>query len=222
MVSIHPNSISSFENAVQAISLTLSYRFIGYLFWHVNESAANWWRDVVREIFSEENLAYEIDQAGGAHPRVDREFQRNVVSAIVGLRSERYIRVRELIGSSSNYLCADPPNYKQAWRAILSAVEALFGLMFPYARLTTDEVEYRLQPLIEHVYQGDEYAQKAAQRMLAGFKEWIEASQNYRHHPGAFKSLRPPADIAILAISYGVSLLRWLAGFDEAMSPTGS
>jgi hypothetical protein len=43
-----------------------------YLFWHVNESAANWWRDVVREIFSEENLAYEIDQAGGAHPRVDR------------------------------------------------------------------------------------------------------------------------------------------------------
>jgi hypothetical protein len=104
----------------------------------------------------------------------------------------------------------------------LSAVEALFGLMFPYARLTTDEVEYRLQPLIEHVYQGDETAQKAAQRMLAGFKEWIEASQNYRHHPGAFESIQPPADIAILAISYGVSLLRWLAGFDEAMSPTGS
>ena len=53
-------------------TVTLVYR---YLFWHVEERAANWWRDVVREIFVEEHLAYEIDDVGGVHPVVDQEFQ---------------------------------------------------------------------------------------------------------------------------------------------------
>jgi hypothetical protein len=196
--------------------VTVVYR---YLFWHLSENAANWWRDAVRQIFNEENLGYEIDDAGGLHPRVDREFQRNLVSAVAGLQSERYQKVRELIEISSTNLCADPPNYKQAWRATLSAVEVLFGQMFPYARLTTDEIERRLQPVIERAYEGDPTAQKAAQRMSAGFKEWVEASQKYRHQPGAAEVSQPPADIAILAIGYGVSLLRWLAGLHEARAP---
>ena len=55
--------------------VTVIYR---YLFWHVGDATANWWRDVVRQIFAEENLAYQIDDVGGVHPRVDREFQRNL------------------------------------------------------------------------------------------------------------------------------------------------
>jgi hypothetical protein len=186
-----------------------------YLFWHVSDSAANWWRDAVREIFNEENLAYEIDKDGSVHPRVDREFQRNLVSAVVGLQSERYEKVRELIDSSSTNLSADPPNYRQAWRATLSAAEVLFGLMFPYARLTADEIERRLQPLVERAYEGDPTAQKAAKEMVAGFERWVDASQIYRHQPGAAETAQPPADLAILSISYGTSLMRWLAGLDE-------
>lgn len=192
--------------------VTVIYR---YLFWHVGDATANWWRDVVRQIFAEENLAYQIDDVGGVHPRVDREFQRNLASAVAALQSHRYQNVREFLESAANNLAAEPQNYKQAWRAMLSAVEALFGLMFPYVRLSADEIEHRLRPLVEQAYQGDSTAQGAAQRMLDGFREWVAASRAYRHEPGAAEPAQPPADVAILAISTGASWLRWLAGLAE-------
>ena len=193
-------------------TITVVYR---YLFWHVGNEIANWWRDVVREIFAEENLAYEIDDVGGVRPGVDREFQRNLATAVIGLESQRHQNVRDLVESASRYLSSEPPNYKQAWRATLSAVEGLFGLMFPYVRLSADEVERHLRPVVQHVYEGDATAQRAAQRMVTGLKEWVEASHHYRHQPGAAEPAQPPADVAILAISHGASLLRWLAGLDE-------
>jgi hypothetical protein len=193
-------------------TLTVVYR---YLYWHFDERAATLWRDAVRKVFDEEHLGYEVDDAGGIHPRLDRTFQRNAASAVAGLQSERYLKVRELLDIGSAHLCSTPPNYKQAWRSTLSAVEVLFGLIFPYGRLTTDEVDRRLRPALERAYADDPAAQKTAQRMLAAFKEWIEASQRYRHQPGAATSPHPPADLAVLAISQGTSLLRWLAGFDE-------
>jgi hypothetical protein len=193
-------------------TITVVYR---YLFWHVGNEIANWWRDVVREIFAEENLAYEIDDVGGVRPGVDREFQRNLATAVTGLESQRHQNVRDLVESASRYLSSEPPNYKQAWRATLSAVEGLFGLMFPYVRLSADEVERHLRPVVQRVYEDDATAQRAAQRMVTGLKEWVEASHYYRHQPGAAEPAQPPADVAILAISHGASLLRWLAGLDE-------
>jgi len=193
-------------------TITLVFR---YLFWHVGEEVAHWWRDVVRQIFAEEHLAYQIDDVCGAHPAIDQEFQRNMVSAVAALQSHRYQNVSQLIETVSTHLYADPPNYKQAWRATLSAVEGLFGLMFPYARLTADEIERRLLPVVQGAYP-DSIAQKAARAMLTGFQEWVEASVMYRHQPGVADAPQPPADIAILAISHGASLLRWLADLDES------
>jgi hypothetical protein len=195
--------------------ITLVYR---YLFWHVGEEIAHWWRDVVRQIFAEENLAYEIDDVGGVHPAIDQEFQRNLVSTVAALQSQRYQSISQLIEAASTHLSVDPPNYKQAWRSTLSAVEELFGLMFPYVRLTADEIEHRLLPVVQSAYEGDATAQRAARMMLTSFQEWIEASHIYRHHPGAADAPQPPADVAILGISYGASLVRWLAGLDEHRS----
>jgi hypothetical protein len=196
-------------------TVTIVYR---YLFWHASEGVANWWRDVVRQIFAEEHLAYEVDDAGGVRPRVDREFQSNIASALAGLQSQRYQNVRELFESALRNLNSGPPNYKQAWRATLSAVEGLFGLMFPYARLTADEIERRLLSVVERAYEGDATGQRAARKMLIGFKAWVDASDEYRHQPGETEPAQPPADVAILAISQGASLLRWLAGLDEDRS----
>jgi hypothetical protein len=194
-------------------AVTLIYR---YLFWHVSDGTANWWRDVVRQIFAEEHLAYQIDDVGGVHPSVDQEFLKNTTSTVAGLQSERYQNVREFVENAVNNLSANPPNYKQACRAIFSAVEALFGLMFSHARLAADEIERRLQPLMHRVYEGDPLAQNAAQSMLVSFQAWVKASRNYCHQPGAGDSTPPPpADIAILSISNGTSFLRWLAGLDR-------
>jgi len=195
-------------------TITLVYR---YLFWRVGEEIAHWWKDVVRQIFAEETLAYAIDDVGGVHPAIDQEFQRNVTSAVAILQLERYQEIRRYLESALDYLSADPPNYKQAWGATISGVEGLFGLMFPHTRMTADELEHRIQPLVQRAYEGDATAQKAAQNLLAGFREWMQASQNYRHQPGAVP-VQPPADIAILAISIGASLLRWLAGLNESGS----
>jgi len=195
-------------------TVTVVYR---YLFWHVGEEFAHWWRDVVRQIFTEENLAYQIDDVGGVHPAIDQEFQRNIVSTVAALQSERYQNISQLIETASMHLSADPPDCKQAWRAMLSAVEGLFGLMFPYVRLTADEIDRRLVPVVQSAYEGDATAQEAARAMLIGFRDWVEASHIYRHQPGAADVPEPPTDVAILVISYGASLVRWLAGIDEKL-----
>jgi hypothetical protein len=64
----------------------------------------------VRQIFAEEHLAYEIDDAGGVRPRVDREFQSNIASALAGLQSQRYQNVRELFENALRNLNSGPPN----------------------------------------------------------------------------------------------------------------
>jgi hypothetical protein len=67
---------------------------------------------------------------------------------------------------------------------------------------------------VERTSEGDATGQRAAQKTLDGFKAWVDASRKYRHQPGDEPD-QPPADVAILAISHGASLLRWLAGLDE-------
>jgi hypothetical protein len=193
-------------------TITVVYR---YLFWHVSEDIANWWRDSVRQIMAEENLAYEIDDVGGVHPRIDSEFQRNVASALAGLEAERYRSVRDLLERASNNLSTNPPNYRQAWRATLSAMEAVFALMFPQVRFTIEEIERYLKPRVERAYQGDPTSQKAALRMLTCLLEWVEASRSFRHYPGASDCSQPPPDVAVLSISCGASLVRWLAGLAD-------
>jgi hypothetical protein len=193
-------------------AITVVYR---YLFWHCGVEIASWWRDVVKQIFAEEHLAYSLDDVAGIHPAVDREFQSNLATMIAGLQPQRYDAVRDLAESCRRQLAGEHPNYKQAWRAMLSAVEMLFGLMFPYVRLSADEVERRLGPLVQRAYQGDATARQAAQKILSGLKEWVAASDCYRHRPGGDEPAQPPPDIAILAVSQGASLLRWLAGMDE-------
>jgi hypothetical protein len=138
---------------------------------------------VVRQIFAEERLAYAIDDLGGVHPAVDREFQSNMACTLAALASPRFHSVREAFEGASIHLSTDPPNYQKAWRATLSAMETLFGLMFPYARLSGDAIERRLRAVVELAYEGDTAAQDAALRMLAGFREWVEASVVYRHEP---------------------------------------
>ncbi|MGH8515260.1 MAG: hypothetical protein ACREV8_15230 [Gammaproteobacteria bacterium] len=189
-------------------TITVVYR---YLFWHAGEESANRWRDGVRRVFVEEHLAYEIDDIGGVHPRVDREFQENLTSAVAGLQSENHRGVRELVESASKYLHATPPNHRQALQLMLSAAETLFGQMFPHVRLSAEEIERRLRPVVQRAYDGDEPAQRAAGEMLTALKAWVEASHEYSRRPGDVDPVDPPADIAILAISQGASFLRWLA-----------
>jgi hypothetical protein len=177
------------------------------------------WLNEVRRIFSEERLAYEIDDSGIVHPAVDKEFQRNRQATVAGLQMPRYANSLAAFERISDELASQPPNGKDAWRAVFAAGEGLFRLMFPSAtQLNAGAVETNLTPVVQRLYGSDVVALRAAIKQLASFKDWVDASHNYRHEPGSEEPVQPPIDLAVLAISNGTSFLRWLIAIDQAVS----
>jgi hypothetical protein len=182
----------------------------------VGSDRARLWLDGAREIFAQEHLAYAVDDNAVVHPAVDREFQRNRTSVVAGLQLPRYSNVLQSFARVSDELSADPPHGKEAWRACFSAAEGLFRLMFPGSpRLTSAEIETRLRPVLQRVYAADATGLRAAEKLAASFRDWVDASHNYRHEPGSEEPAEPPLAVAILAISNGASFLRWLVDLDQ-------
>lgn len=185
-----------------------------------NNNADGRWLSETRRIFAEEHLAYEIDAAAIVHPAVDREFQRNRQATIAGLQMPRYSNSLAAFERVSDELAADPPNGKDAWRAVFTAVEGLFRLMFQSAtQLNAGAVETYLAPVVQRLHGNDPVALRAATKQLASLKDWVDASHNYRHEPGSEEPVQPPIDLAVLAISNGTSFLRWLIVLDQMSSP---
>jgi hypothetical protein len=174
------------------------------------------WLSEARRVFSEEHLAFEIDSVAIVHPAVDKEFQRNRQATVAGLQTPRYANSLAAFERISNELSSDPPNGKDAWRAAFLAVEGLFRLMFSSAnQLNAGAVETNLAPVVQRLYSADPVALRAASKQLASFKDWVDASHNYRHEPGSEDPVQPPIDLAVLAISNGTSFLRWLIVLDQ-------
>ena len=182
--------------------------------------SATRWLNETRRIFSEERLAYEIDDSGIVHPAVDKEFQRNRQATVAGLQMPRYANSLAAFERISDELAAQPPNGKEAWRAVFTSVEGLFKLMFPSApQLNAAAVDANLMSLVQKLYQGDAVAQRAANKQVAAFKDWVDASHNYRHEAGSEEPVQPPIDLGVLAISNGAAFLRWLVSLDQATLP---
>jgi hypothetical protein len=178
------------------------------------------WLIEARRIFSEERLAYEIDDSGIVHPAVDKEFQRNRQATVAGLQMPRYANSLAAFERISNELAVQPPNGKEAWRAVFTAVEGLFKLMFPSAtRLNAAAVKANLKGIVQNLHLGDAVAQRAADKLVAAFEDWVDASHNYRHEAGSEEFVQPPIDLAVLAISNGTAFLRWLIAIDQATLP---
>jgi hypothetical protein len=179
------------------------------------------WLTEARRIFSEERLAYEIDDGGIVHPAIDKEFQRNRQSTVAGLQAPRYANSLAAFERVSAELSSQPPNGKEGWRAVFAAVEGLFRLMFPKApQLHTGAIDTYLSPLVQRIYSADAAALRAANKQVASFKDWVEATHNYRHEPGSIEPAQPPEDLAVLGISNGAAFLRWLIAMDRASLPS--
>jgi hypothetical protein len=199
-------------------SVTLAFAFLKR---QGSTTEAARWLNEGRRIFSEERLAYEIDHNGIVHPAVDKEFQRNRQATVASLQLPRYANSLAAFERISDELAAQPPNGKEAWRAIFTSVEGLFKLMFSSApQLNAGAIDAYLSGLVQKLNQGDAVALRAANKMLAAFKDWVDASHNYRHEAGSEEPYQPPIDLAVLAISNGTSYLRWLVAIDQAMLST--
>ncbi|WP_128928008.1 hypothetical protein [Bradyrhizobium guangxiense] len=208
-----PNFFASCEVRDLLDSVTLAAQF----FKRKGHDPSTLWRGPVRRIFAEEHLAYEIDDECIVHPAVDIEFQRNRAATVAGLQSPRYANSLVAFERISDELAATPPNAKEAWRAVFGAVEGLFRLMFPSApHLNAGAVDAYLAPAIQKAYAGESVALRAANKQLASFKDWVDASHNYRHEQGSEEPIQPPLDLAVLAVSNGASYLRWLIAIDQS------
>lgn len=195
-------------------SVTLTFRHLA------GSSREGRWLSETRRIFSEERLAYEIDDKAVVHPAVDKEFQRNRQATVAGLQMRRYANSLAAFERISHELSSVPPNGKDAWRAAFGAVEGLFRLMFSSApQLNTGAVETHLVPLVQKLYGSDAVALRASSKQVASFKDWVDASHNYRHEQGSEEPVQPPIDLAVLAISNGTSFLRWLIALDQMTGP---
>jgi hypothetical protein len=174
------------------------------------------WVDRMRQIFSEEHLAFEIDEQGEIHPAIDLEFQKNRQSTLQGLSVPRYANALLSYERISNELTTEPPNPKEAWRATFSTAECLFKLMFPNApQLSAGLLRQYLDPVIQDRYTDNTTALRTASRLLQSMMDWVDASHNYRHEAGVEEPAQPPMELAILAISTGISFIRWVISIDQ-------
>lgn len=155
------------------------------------------WLGEARRIFSEERLSYEIDDNGIVHPAVDKEFQRNRQATVAGLQLPRYANSLVAFERISGELSSQPPNGKEAWRAVFTSVEGLFKLMFPSApQLNAGAVDAHLTSVVQKLHQGDATAQRAANKHVAALKDWVDASHNYRHEAGSEEPVQPPIGLS--------------------------
>jgi hypothetical protein len=174
------------------------------------------WVKQVNTIFAEENLHYRVDGRGGVHPYPDAEYARNRGATIAALQSSRYQNVLAEFEAGSAGIGKDN---KTAVRRTFGAAEGLFRLMFTRSpRLTAGEAE-QLADRLRQFYKDDATAANASTKLLASFKDWIEACHFYRHEPGQEEVAQPPTSLAVHLVSTGASFIRLLAEIDAANQP---
>lgn len=188
--------------------LTVAYRYLHKM----QGKFATDWVARTNQVFEEENASYRMDFKGGVHHHVDDEFTQNSASTIAALANPRYDNVRHQFEGGLSLLNKDN---KLAIRRVFGAAENLFKLMLSgEPRLGAKEAE-KLTPQLRHFFQEYDQATKlAAPKIIASFKDWIEACHFYRHEQAEEKVAQPPTPIAVHLIANGASFIRLMAEID--------
>ena len=172
--------------------------------------------ETFNRIFEQENVSYRVDKQGGVHFLHDEEFVHTLHATIAGLSDPRYANSLDRFESGISAINGATPDGKTGIRNVFEATEGLFRLMFSRApRLTADQVGV-LEPILQRRYAKDGTAAGASAKILASFKDWIEACHFYRHEPGKPDEIaQPPLEIAIHLMSLGAAFIRLLIEADE-------
>ena len=176
-------------------------------------NSASKWRTFIARAFTEENSKFEIDEAGGVHPRIDPAFTVARTAAVQGLADRRYLDAREHFETAHAALDELPAATNRAIREVYMANEEIFKLVCPDAtNLDPGEINKRLVPIVANLLQGPE--KDAVNGMLRAASDYATASHQYRHAQG--QPELPPASMetTTLMIGTGTALLRWLIWLD--------
>lgn len=197
-------------------SITLIFQYIS----NHRTTLANHWHQLVTRVFKEENVGYRLDKKGGVHFFVDEHFERNRLSLIAGLG--KHPAVKEALEKAHSSLDQDPPDTSSAVRSIFEALEILYKHIVNAEgkdRLNSMGVKNKLKPRLLQTLVENQIASKAAEHLLDGLCDWIDAGHLYRHGQKVQETLPPPIDLAVIFISQGVNYIRYFLPLADQVGP---
>jgi hypothetical protein len=177
------------------------------------EGMARVWLANIDRIFREENVHYRIEPIGGVRFYIDEAFSRSRASAVAAISGARHANALAEFEKGMAALAQAPPDGKGAIRGVFGAAEAIFRLITTAPRLGAAELA-DLAPILQQLYPQQATAHRSTQKMLASFKDWVDAAHFYRHEQGSEEPAQPPLQLAIYIVSSGTAHLRWLAELD--------
>ena len=204
-----------YPRIMKSIDYVVMLNLCTVIFYHLatmNARIAENWHNHFNRCSKEENVSYLMDEMGGVHPAVDAEFQHNLATTISGLNAPRYRAA--LTAFSGIQPALDREDTRQAIRQVFDTAENIVKMMTGAKGLDASVIQRQLTNKIRDNW--DEGAAKdAANQMMAGFVNWVNAAHSYRHFEGQPDAAEPPLDLAILMISVGASYIRWLIDQDQ-------
>ena len=167
-------------------------------------AARRWLLDIAR-IFEQEHVQYRVEPGGGVQFAIDEAFAQAHATAIAALEAPRYANSVAEFEKGMEALARVPVDGKAGIRGVFNATESVFHLIAPKApRLGSDELKC-LGPILQRLYEGDATALRASTKMLASFRDWVDAVHFYRHERSGEEVLQPPLQVAVYLISCGTA-----------------
>lgn len=172
------------------------------------------WSEFIDRALMEENSRFEVDSRGGVHPRIDTAFSTAATAAVAGLGGARYRTALDHFKQAHSSLDERPAATGRAIREIFMANEDVFKLLEPSAsRLDVSDINKLLKARIGATNSGPEL--NALNLMLTAAGNYVSASHQYRHAQGQPEPTPPSMETAVLMLSTGTALLRWLVQLDQ-------
>lgn len=172
-------------------------------------------RAFISRVLAEQNLPYRLGDDDCIHPLVDSAFERERASILMALSAVSFPAARNSLQLAFDSLKPDGTGTHDAVRHCFDAVENVFKATFPEKLLGAVEIKRWIEPIIAKKYEGR--AANAGLRLVAAFKEYVNAMHQYRHADGEPAPTPPPIDLAVLLLSQGTANLRWLLGLIKDM-----
>ena len=202
-------------------SVTVIYDYFGRATYDPAQST--YWMEFVRRVFVEVNLAYVVDDSCVVHPLIDREFSRNIASAIASLGIPRYEGARHAFEAAEAKLEQTPADFKGAIRDTFEAAETLTKLISASGKaLTSGFVRSELELRVQRLYKADAVATAVGTRLCQSFGDWCDAAHPSRHGQKVEDPVSPPDELAVLLVSQGASFVRWLVDLDVQTNESSS
>ena len=165
-----------------------------------------------RRVFSEQNLAYRIDERGGCHPFIDAAFSIQTESLIRSLSAKDLNQANLHISQAEKSLLSGSLDGRQAIRSTFDAAENLAKLIVNGAtHLNKTLINDQIQKFMLSNGGGSRTEINATKKLVSSFAVWVEAGHFYRHASGSVEDDPPSESFAIAFVSQGFSFVRWIA-----------